>query len=138
MVEGIVAVVGIVAVGVDFGLVHAFVEEVEIDADAARGLVGDTGDIPFSSVAGLSGDDIVFANFAGKRHGLFKISGDIANEFEEIGEAVFVDEGAVGSHSHTRIDGDKVSDLAGDGSGNALHAVHNVENAIGVVHATRE
>lgn len=111
--ELIVAVVGIISICIDGGFIGTIAEEVESDVNAAGDFIGDTADVPVVGVAFFSSDNIIFANFAGERDGLFKIGRNGADELKFFGKAFFIHEGAVGGHLHGRIDGNEISKLTG-------------------------
>ena len=74
----------------------------------------------------LTGDYIVFADFAGKGDGFGKIGGDGTDKIKLFWETVFVDEGAVGGHLHTGIDSNEVSKLTGEGGRHTFDAIRQV------------
>ena len=106
--------------------------------NATTGFVGDATDIPIIRIAVFSGDDVVFADFAGQGYGFSEISRDISNKTKFFGKSLFVDERAIGRHLHTRINGDKISKLASESGGHTFDAISEVENTAGIVHAAGE
>ena len=138
MAVGVVAVVSVEGISVNSGEIRAGAKKTEIHYGVAGGLVGDTGDKPVGGTTLLASDDIIFTDFTGKWHGALEIGRNFADKLEEVGEAFFVDEWAVGGHGHTGVDGNKVGELSGDGSRNALDAIFDVEDAISIVHTAGE
>ena len=106
--KGIVTIVSVGGVGVNGGFVDALGQKVERKVEVARGFVGDATQVPVGCGAVLSSDGVVLTNFAGERESDLEIIGDGANKLEHFGKTLFVNIGAVGSHDHAGIDGDKI------------------------------
>ena len=133
--ELIVTIMSVVGIDVNVRLVGALVEEIEVQVNTVRFLIGNATHKPIVGIAVFSRYDVVFTNFAGKRESSFEIGGDLLDKFEFFRETIFVDEGSVGSHLHTRVDSDEVGKLTGKGGGHAFDAVFEVEDTASVIHA---
>ena len=136
--ELLVAVVSVIGVGVDIGAVNASTEEIEADMDTATSFIGNAANVPVLRVAVFTGNDVVFTNFAGKGESSLKISGDSTDKTKLTWKTLLIDKGAVSGHLHSRINRDKIGELASKCSGHTLDTVGKIEDATGVVHTAGE
>ena len=104
--------------------------------NTTAGLVGDATDVPIFGVAIFSGYDVIFTNVAGERDGLGETGRNAADKIKLCRKALFVDKGAVGSHLHAGINGNKIGELASEGGGHTFDTICEVENTASVIHAT--
>ena len=79
--------------------------------NTTAGFVGDATNKPIFAVAILAGDDIIFADFAGKWYSTREVGGNLTNKIKFFRKTIFVDERAVGGHLHTRINSDEIGEL---------------------------
>lgn len=101
LAELVVAVVGVVAVAVNFGgIIDVLVEKIYVKFDVAADFIGDAADVPIVAVAVFARYHVAFADFAEERHGFFPVYWHGADELEGFGMQFFVDVGAVGRHVH--------------------------------------